>query len=263
MNKKNVKVVILAGGMGTRLREETEFRPKPMVNIGPRPILWHIMKIYSHYGFNDFIICLGYRGEMIKHYFYDYHVLNNDFTVRLDNTNNIEVHSNKGEAEWKVTLVDTGQSALKGARMKKVEKYIDNDTFMLTYGDNVSSVNIDELFRFHHQHKKLATLTGIPLRSRFGELKTQGDLVTGFTEKPIDPDRLINGGYFVLNRKVFDYLTEDDDCEWEIGPLEEIAANEQLMVYRHKGFWECMDTLRDTQYLNSLWNTGKAEWKVW
>lgn len=258
-----MQVVILCGGLGTRLREETEFRPKPMVEIGGKPILWHIMKIYAHYGFNDFILCLGYKGEMIKEYFYNYEVLNNDFTIELGDSKNIEIHNNHTETGWRITLADTGDTALKGARLKRVEKYIDGDLFMMTYGDGIANININDLLAFHKNHGSLATLTGINPASRFGELKIDGDSVESFSEKPENGDGFINGGFFVLNRAVFDYLSGDDSCDFEIGAMEEIARQSELMVYKHRGFWACMDTLRDMEYLNKLWVEGKAEWKVW
>lgn len=261
--QSNIKVVILAGGLGTRLRGETEFRPKPMVNIGSRPILWHIMKIYAHYGFKEFILCLGYKGDMIKEYFYNYEVLNNDFTIELGDENDIEIHSNYSEKGWKITLVDTGDKALKGARLKRVEKHIGGDQFMVTYGDDVADININTLLNFHQSHGKLATVTGINPSSRFGELKVKGNKVESFSEKPKGGHGLINGGFFVLNKGVFDYLSNDDSCDLEVGTLEKIAKDGQLMVYKHKGFWACMDTPRDMEYLNRLWNEDKAKWKVW
>jgi glucose-1-phosphate cytidylyltransferase len=235
-----MKLVILCGGLGTRLREETEFRPKPMVNVGNRPILWHIMKIYAHYGYTDFVFALGYKGEMIKQYFCHYELMNNDVTIELGK-----------------------EKALKGARLKRVEKYIDGDTFMVTYGDGLANVDINELIDFHKSHGKLATLTGISPTSRFGELRIKGNQVESFSEKPTDTDGLINGGFFVFNRGLFDYLSTDDDCDLEIGALERIASEGQLMVFKHLGFWACMDNIRDMDYLNRLWSEGKAEWKVW
>lgn len=258
-----MKVVILCGGLGTRLREETVFRPKPMVEIGDKPILWHIMKLYAHYGFKDFILCLGYKGELIKEYFYNYEVLNNDFTIELGDSKNIEIHNANIEKGWQVTLADTGNTALKGARLKRVEKYIDGDLFMVTYGDGVADIDLNALVSFHQCHRKLATITGINPASRFGELKIDGNQVKTFSEKPDNSDSFISGGFFVLNRAVFDYLSEDDSCDFEIGALEEIASQGELMVYKHRGFWACMDTLRDTEYLNKLWDEGKAKWKVW
>ncbi len=258
-----MKVVILCGGLGTRIREEAEFRPKPMVEIGVKPILWHIMKIYSHYGIKDFVLSLGYKGEMIKEYFYHYKILNNDFTIELGNKKDIEIHSNNAEKDWRITLADTGDKALKGARLKRVQQYVDDDTFMLTYGDGVADIDINALLAFHNKHGKLATVTGINLASLFGELKIKGDQVESFSEKPRDGDGLINGGFFVFNKGFFDYLSADENCDLEIGPLEKIAGKGQLMVYKHTGFWACMDTLRDMDYLNRLWVEGKAEWKVW
>jgi len=258
-----IKVVILCGGLGTRLREETEFRPKPMVEIGSKPILWHIMKIYAHYGFNDFILCLGHKGEMIKEYYYHYEFINNDFTIKLGDNKNIEIHSSLDEKGWKITLANTGERALKGARLKRVEKYISDDQFMMTYGDGVADIDINALLDFHNNHGKLVTVTGINPASRFGELKTKGDQVESFFEKPENSSEFICGGFFVFNREIFNYLSTDDNCDLEIGVLEKIAREGQLMVYKHKKFWACMDTLRDMDYLNKLWNENKAEWKVW
>jgi len=258
-----IQVVILCGGLGTRLREETEFRPKPMVNIGSHPILWHIMKYYSQFGFHDFVLALGYKGEMIKNYFYHYEVMNNDVSIELGRPEDLRIHHSHDEAGWKITLANTGEKSLKGARLKKVEKYIPDETFMMTYGDGVADVDINALLSFHKAHGKLATLTGINPASRFGELKINGNRVEAFNEKPKNGDGFVNGGFFVLNRGVFDYLSEDDSCDFEIGPLEEIARQGELMVYKHHGFWACMDTLRDMEYLNKLWSEGKAEWKVW
>lgn len=258
-----MKVVILCGGMGTRLRGETEYKPKPMVEIGAKPILWHIMKIYAHYGFKDFILCLGYKGEMIKEYFYNYEILNNDFTIELGDNKNIEIHSNHTEEGWRVTLADTGDKALKGARLKRVEKYIDSDQFMVTYGDGIANIGIDALLAFHNSHEELATVTGINPASRFGELKIKGNQVERFSEKPKTSSGLINGGFFVFRKGIFNYLSADDNCDLEIGALEKVANEGHLMVYKHTGFWACMDTIRDMDYLNKLWNENRAEWKVW
>ncbi len=258
-----MKVVILCGGLGTRLREETEFRPKPMVDIGMRPILWHIMKIYAHYGYTDFVLALGYRGEMIKNYFCHYELMNNDLTIELGKPENLCIHQSNQEIGWRITLANTGEKALKGARLKRVEKYIDDDTFMLTYGDGVANIDINALLDFHRSHGKLATVTGINPASRFGELKINGNKVQSFSEKPTEDHGLINGGFFVLNRCIFDYLSSDDNCDFEFGPLEKVAKDGELMVYRHTGFWACMDTLRDMEYLNRLWAEGRAEWKIW
>jgi glucose-1-phosphate cytidylyltransferase len=258
-----MKVVILCGGLGTRLKEETEFRPKPMVKIGGKPILWHIMKSYAHYGFKEFVLCLGYKGEMIKEYFYNYEIMNNDFIVELGDHKKLEFPDCHNEKGWKVTLADTGIKSLKGARLKHIEKYVDGDQFLVTYGDGLTSVNISDLVSFHKNHGKLATVTGVAPTSRFGELKIRDDQVESFREKPDNSANLINGGFFVFNRDIFDYLTTDDDCDLEIGPLEIIAGEGQLMVYKHSGFWSCMDTIRDMEYLNDLWDNNKAHWKVW
>lgn len=261
--KNNIQVVILCGGVGTRLREETEFRPKPMVNIGSRPILWHIMKIYACHGYNEFILALGYKGEMIKNFFCHYELMNNDVTVELGRPENICIHHSHDEVGWKITLADTGEKALKGARLKKIERFISSDIFMVTYGDGVANIDINALLAFHRDHGKLATVTGINPASRFGELRVKGNHVESFYEKPKDGGGLVNGGFFVFNRKLFDYLSDDDRCDLERGPLEELARQGELMIYRHTGFWACMDTLRDVEYLNNLWSENKAEWKVW
>lgn len=262
MNNK-LKVVILCGGLGTRLREETEFRPKPMVNIGSRPILWHIMKYYSHFDYKDFILALGYKGEMIKNYFCHYELMNNDVTIELGKTEKMHIHHSHDETGWKITLADTGEKTLKGGRLKKVQKYIEDETFMMTYGDGIADVDINALYTFHRSHGRLATVTGISPASRFGELKINGDQVESFFEKPNNTDGLVNGGFFVFNRLIFDYLTIDDHCDLEIGALEKIANEGQLMVYKHPGFWACMDTLRDMEYLNKIWNDKTAKWKKW
>jgi len=258
-----MKVVILCGGLGTRLREETEYRPKPLIEIGGRPILWHIMKIYAHYGFKEFILCLGHKGNMVKEYFYNYEVLNDDFTLELGNGKNIEIHSNHKEKGWKITLVDTGDKSLKGARLKRVEKYIEGDQCMVTYGDGVANIDINALLAFHNSHGKLATVTGVNPASRFGQLKIKGDRVESFSEKPRTGSGLINAGFFVFNKGIFDYLLADDSCDLEVETLEKVAHKGQLMVYKHTGFWACMDTLRDMDYLNKLWDGDSAEWKVW
>ncbi len=258
-----MKTVILCGGLGTRLREETEFRPKPMVKIGEKPILWHIMKIYAHQGFKDFILCLGYKGDMIKEYFYHYNVLNNDFTIELGKQKKIEIHSNSDENDWRVSLIDTGNNALKGARIKKIEKYIDGDIFMITYGDAVANINLNELLSFHNSHGRIGTITSVRPPSRFGELISKNNQVVSFTEKPQVSNGLINGGFFVFNRKIFKYLSPDDNCDFEIGALEKLASENELMVYEHTGNWACMDTYRETQYLNELWKNQQAFWNIW
>lgn len=257
-----MKVVILCGGLGTRLKEETEFRPKPMVNIGNRPILWHIMKIYAHYGFKDFVLALGYKGEMIKEYFHNYELMNNDVTLELGKPENRVIHQNHDEIGWKVTLVDTGQHTQKGARLKRLEKYIDGDEFMMTYGDGVGNVNIPELLNFHRNHGKMITLTGSIPKSRFGELSIQDDHTVVFTEKPASKF-FINGGFFVFNKEIFNHLDSEDQCDLENGTLEQLSQKGHVKVYKHNDFWMCMDTIRDTELLNKLWSEGKAEWKIW
>jgi len=258
-----MKVVILCGGMGTRLREETEYRPKPMVEIGGRPIVWHIMKIYAHYGFTEFILCLGYKGWLIKEYFLNYAMMHGDFTVEVGKSNGIEFHNDQAEEGWKVTLVDTGLNAMTGARVKRIEKYIDDDTFMLTYGDGVADINIPALLAFHEQHGKIGTVTGVCPPSRFGELFVKEQRVCTFEEKPGSYTGVINGGFFVLDRRVFEYIEDDDSCVFEKKPLESLAVDEELMVHSHGGFWQCMDTYRDYVYLNRLWEQEEVPWKLW
>lgn len=258
-----MKTVILAGGLGTRLTEETTLRPKPMVEIGGKPILWHIMKIYEHYGFNEFIICLGYKGHFIKEYFINYYQYNSDITVELS-TNKIDIHYTKSES-FKVTLVDTGFETNTAGRIKKIQKYIGNEPFMLTYGDGVSNINIPELIKFHKASGKLATLTSIQLPGRFGTLDIADDgSVTHFQEK-IDGDGIwINGGFFILEPGIFKYLEGDvESVQWEKGPLFKIAKDNQLSAYRHYDFWKCMDALRDKVELEELWQNGHAPWKIW
>jgi glucose-1-phosphate cytidylyltransferase len=257
------KVVILCGGLGTRLKEETEYKPKPMVEIGSKPILWHVMKIYAHYGFKDFILCLGYKGEAIKEYFLNYDVLSNDFTIKLGKEKAVTIHNASEERDWSITLADTGNNALKGARLKRIEKYIKEDTFMVTYGDGVGNINIKKLLDFHNSHGKMATVTGVRPPSLFGELVVKDNRAIIFSEKPQTSAGLISGGFFVFNRRLFDYLTDEDNCDFEKGSLEQIAAEGELMVYTHDGSWACMDTYRDVEYLNKLWRNNQAFWKVW
>lgn len=260
-----MEVVILCGGLGTRLREETEFRPKPMVNIGPRPILWHIMKTYASFGHTDFVLPLGYKGEMIRDYFVNYEWMNNDVTIELGKPENLCLHNCHEEAGWRITLADTGARTLKGARVKRIEEYITGDTFMLTYGDGVANIDLKALEEFHKSHGKIATLTGINPTARFGELKIEGNSVKSFNEKPEETstEGLVNGGYFVFNREIFDHLSDDENCDLEYGPLEKLAQDGELMVRPHEGFWACMDTLRDTENLNRLWENNNAAWKIW
>ena len=257
-----MKVVILCGGLGTRIKEESEYRPKPMIKIGPRPILWHIMNRYSHYGFKKFVLCLGYKGEMIKEYFYNYEIMNNDITVKLGQRDNVKIYNSCKENDWEITLVNTGEQSLKGARLKKIEQHIDSDIFMVTYGDGVADIDINNLIKFHKTHGKIATITGVLPFSRFGTLMTNENKVTEFREKPENTEGLINGGFFVFNRKIFDYLTTDEDCNLETGVLDKLAFEEELMVFRHPGSWMCMDTMRDMEHLNELWTSGNAFWKV-
>ncbi len=264
MSSNSIKVVILCGGMGTRLREETDYKSKPMIEIGGKPILWHIMKIYSTYAFKEFILCLGYKGETIKNYFCNYEIISNDFTVELGCHKHIEFHGKHDDEEgWRITLADTGNSALKGCRIKRIEKYIDGDLFMLTYGDGVANIDLQRLLSFHQSHGHIGTVTGVRPPSRFGEMVTKGDQVISFTEKPQVSAGSINGGFFVFNRKIFDYLTEDEDCDFEKGALEKLTSAGELMVYEHTGDWACMDTFRDMQFLNKLWQEGIAFWRVW
>jgi len=255
-----MKVGILAGGVGTRLVEETEIKPKPMVEIGGQPILWHIMRHYAHYGYNEFVIALGYRGEYIKKYMVDYCSLCTDLTVDF-NTSSVEVH--KGDKpKWKVDLVDTGQDTLTGGRIKRLAPFLGNETFMMTWGDGVSDVNLHELLAFHKSHGKLATLTAVRPPARFGLLDLNGDQVIQFEEKPQLKEGWINGAFFVLEPEVFDYI-EGDMTQWEREPLEQLAADGQLMAYKHTSFWQCMDTLRDKKLLESLWQKGNPPWKIW
>jgi glucose-1-phosphate cytidylyltransferase len=258
-----MKVVILCGGRGTRLREETEYRPKPMVQVGGRPILWHIMKIYAHHGFKDFIICLGYKGDMIKEYFLNYEAMNNDFTIPLGSYNNIQIHSNHQERDWRVTLADTGEEAQTGARVKKIENYIDGDLFMLTYGDGVANINIKDLVEYHKSHGKIGTMTGVHPSSRFGELVIKDNKIEVFNEKPQVTEGLINGGFFVFNKTFLKYLQEDDNCYLEKEPLENLAVEGELMVYPHESFWQCVDTYRELELLNDVWKSRNPPWKVW
>ncbi len=257
----DTKVVILAGGLGTRLSEETGIRPKPMVEIGGKPILWHIMKIYSHFGFNDFIICLGYKGYMIKEYFANYNLHMSDVTIDIKN-NTTETHHNFSEP-WKISLIDTGDTTMTGGRVKRIQPYTGDEPFMLTYGDGVSDVNIPELIKFHARKKKTGTLTAIRPPGRFGVLQIQEDqTITSFLEKPPGNGGHINGGFFVFEPDVFDYL-KDDTTILERAPLESLAKKGQLNAFKHEGFWYAMDTLRDKNYLEEEWATGKAPWKLW
>jgi glucose-1-phosphate cytidylyltransferase len=264
--QKTPKVVILCGGQGMRLREETEHKPKPMVEIGGRPIVWHIMRHYARYGFRRFILCLGYRGDIIREYFLNYEYMNSDFTISLaHNRRTLEVHPRLNDprdddADWEVTLSDTGQSTMTGGRIKRIERYIDTDYFLATYGDGVSNVNIKAQVDFHKSHGKIATITGVSPISRFGTLVTEGDEVLDFAEKPELKGSLINGGFFVFHKKVFDYLSESESCILEQKPFMALATDRQMVSYRHDGYWQCMDTMRDVQQLNEEWRSGKPGW---
>lgn len=258
-----MKVVILCGGQGTRLREETEFRPKPLVEVGGRPILWHIMKIYAHHGFRDFVLCLGYRGAMIKDYFLKYEAMNNDFTICLGRLGAIAYHGEHDEQDYRVTLVDTGLNTMTGGRLRRVARYLNGGTFLCTYGDGVADVDLQALVAFHRAHGKLATLTTVRPFSRFGILRLSADdRVAEFAEKPRVEEGWINAGFCVFEPGVLDYL-DGDQCVLEREPLERLAAEGQLMAFRHEGFFFAMDTYREYQYLNELWASGKAPWKVW
>ncbi|MBR0598682.1 glucose-1-phosphate cytidylyltransferase [Sinanaerobacter chloroacetimidivorans] len=255
-----MKTVILCGGKGTRMREETEFRPKPLVRIGEKPIIWHIMKIYSHFGFNDFVLCVGYKGDMIKRYFMEMYCLNNDFTISTGRHSDICFHTQNDE-NWNVTIVDTGLESQTGKRIKQIKKYIDTDEFMLTYGDGLSDVDIKELIASHRKSGKIATLTGVNPNSPFGVFQIEDGIVTSFKEKPILDD-VINGGYMVLNKEVFDYIP-DQDCAFEQEPLHHLAKDSELSIYKHNGFWTAIDTYKDIERVNELWNGGEAPWKLW
>lgn len=257
-----MKVVIFAGGLGTRISEETEIRPKPMIEIGGKPIVWHIMKMYSSFGFNDFIVCLGYKGYVIKEYFMHYYMHNSDVTIELKN-NKVDVHYSTAEA-FRVTLVDTGLNTKTAGRLKRVQKYIGDEDFMLTYGDGVSDVDLNNLLQFHQSHGKIATVTAVQPEGRFGSMEINDDgIVDHFKEKPKGDDKWINGGFFVLKPEVFNYLEGDmDDTMWEEAPMQKLAGDHQLAAYQHKGFWKCMDAMRDKIELEALWQTN-PKWKNW
>lgn len=255
-----MKAVILAGGLGSRISEESQSRPKPMIEIGGKPILWHIMKMYSQHGVNEFIICLGYKGYMIKEYFANYFLHMSDVTFRMKE-NEVEVHRKRAEP-WTVTLVDTGQNSMTGGRLKNVENYIGDDDFCFTYGDGVSDVDISRLIAFHRGHGKKATVTAVQPQGRYGSLMMDGTNVHGFVEKPLGESGWVNGGFFVLSPSVID-LIKAEDTIWEAEPLTHLATSGQLEAYQHRGFWQAMDTLRDKNVLEGLWNSGKAPWKSW
>jgi glucose-1-phosphate cytidylyltransferase len=255
-----MKVAILAGGRGTRIAEETDIKPKPMVEIGGRPILWHIMMIYAHHGFKDFVIALGYKGEVIKKYMVDYCALCSNLTVSLD-TGKVDIHDGE-KPDWTVDLVDTGMDTQTGGRIKRLAPYVDDSTFMLTWGDGVSNINITDLLKFHKSHGKLATLTAVRPPARYGHLEFEGDRVAEFSEKPQTGEGWINGAFFVLEPGVFDYI-EGDETQWEREPLNNLAKDGQLMAFKHESFWQCMDTLRERHILNTYWSSGTAPWKIW
>lgn len=255
-----MKTVILAGGLGTRLGEETEVKPKPMVEIGGRPILWHIMKHYAHYGFREFFIALGYKGEVIKRYFLEYYSLNSSMTIDLSN-GKVETYNKECE-DWIVSLMDTGQETSTGGRVKKLEQWLKDSTFMLTYGDGVCDINLKDLLKFHHSHGRIATVTAVRPGARFGGLIFDGDLVADFTEKSQVGEGWINGGFLVFEPAIFNYLG-GDHSSLEADAMEQLAADRQLAAYRHDHFWQCMDTLRDKRLLESLWQEGRAPWRVW
>lgn len=265
INNTDIPIVILCGGQGTRLHEETSLIPKPLVKIGDYPILWHIMKTYSHYGFKKFILCLGYKGEMIKEYFLHYKIKRKNFSISLK-SNEIKIYDQNDIEDWEIILIDTGKTAMTGARVKKVEKYVNSNTFMLTYGDGVADINIDKLLKFHKSHGKIGTITGVLPPSRYGELMAKSNNVINFSEKPqIIPkndSNLINGGYFIFNKKIFKYLKDSDTCFLEKEPLNNLINDGELMVYRHTYFWQCMDTYREKILLNKLWGTNRP-WAVW
>jgi glucose-1-phosphate cytidylyltransferase len=257
-----MKAIILAGGLGSRLSEETTLRPKPMVEVGGKPILWHIMKTYDCHGVNEFVVALGYKAEFVKDYFLSFYSINNDLTIDLA-SGATTIHKNGHQTNWRVHLADTGLHTQTGGRLKRLEKWLDKEeTFFFTYGDGVTDLNINALLEFHHRHGKIATVTTVRSPARFGRIGFKGDRVTDFYEKPESGEGWINGGYFVLNRKALDYI-EGDESIWEHGPVERLAKDGQLMGYRHHGFWSCMDTLKEKNILEELWNSGKAPWAIW
>jgi glucose-1-phosphate cytidylyltransferase len=257
-----MKVVILCGGLGTRLREETEYRPKPMVPIGNRPILWHIMKLYAHHGHKEFILCLGYKGEVIKEYFRNYQWNTSDVTLRLGRSPKITYLSQHDEEDWTVTLLETGQETQTGGRLQRALAHVDTETFLFTYGDGLCNSNIAEAIEFHRRHGALATVTAVKPSGRFGELALDGQTITAFREKPEQESAYVSGGFFVLNKAIGRYLT-GDGCVLERGPMEQLAREGQLKAFCHPGFWQCMDTLREQELLNRMWSAGQAPWKVW
>ena len=262
-DKRDIPVVILCGGQGTRLREETEYRPKPMVEIGTRPILWHIMKIYGAHGLDRFVLCLGYKGWEIKQYFLRYREMLSDFTISMDNTRPVEFHNRDGHEDWRVTCAETGPDTATGARLWLVRNYIESPTFCFTYGDAVGNVDIDALLDFHWSQGRVATVTGVHPTSRYGEMHVDGGRVVEFNEKPTLAEGVVSGGFFVFQREVFDYMDDDPQLFLEQRPLQKLARDGQLSVYLHEGFWHPMDTYRDYLHLNNMWKQGDVPWKIW
>ena len=258
-----MKVVILCGGLGTRLREETEYRPKPMVPVGGRPILWHIMKLYARHGHKEFILCLGYKGEVIKDYFRNYLWNTSDVTLKLGRNPQIRYHSNHDEEDWTVTLLETGLETQTGGRLRRALPFVEDDTFLFTYGDGLSDSDINASIAFHREHGAVATITAVKPSGRFGELAMDGRTITAFREKPEQESGYINGGFMVLDRRVAGYLDDSDTCVFERGPLERLTREGQLRAYCHDGFWQCMDTYRDVMTLEQAWSTGRAPWRNW
>ena len=258
--EKNIPVVILCGGQGTRLQEETAYKPKPLVEIGGRPVLWHIMQHYARYGFQEFYLALGYKGEMIKKYFLDFYALNQNFSVSLENGQVRTIQEN-GVESWQVHLIDTGQSTMTGGRLKKLAPLIGERTFLMTYGDGVSNVNLEKLLTFHREQQALVTLTAVRPPARFGAIEFDGHRIRHFKEKSTIHEGWINGGFFVLQSEALNYIKED--VMWEHAPMEQLAEKGELYAYKHEGFWQCMDTARDLKYLEDVWQTGKAPWKTW
>jgi len=262
-DRSEIPVVILCGGKGTRLREETEYRPKPMVEIGPQPILWHIMKIYRGHGLRRFLLCLGYKGWEIKQFFLRYREMHADFTLDLGSERALDFHNGDGSEDWRITCAETGADTATGARLWKVRNYLDAETFCFTYGDAVGNVDIDALLEFHWSQGRIATVTGVHPTSRYGEMKVDGARVLEFDEKPTHAEGQVSGGFFVFERRVFDYLNDDPQLFLEQQPLQRLARDGELSVYRHEGFWHPMDTYRDYLFLNEMWKRGETPWKIW
>jgi len=259
----DAQVVILCGGLGTRIRDVADDIPKAMIPIGGKPIVWHIMKGYAHFGYRRFVLCLGYKSWQIKRYFLDYLWANSDLTMNLRNPDSVQLSSGDGAEDWEIVMAETGPDAMTGCRVKRIQKYIEGENFLLTYGDGVSDVDINATVKFHLEHGKVGTVTAVPPPGRFGELSLDGDKVEEFAEKPLRPNSRISGGFFVFNRRIFDRLYDDPKLIFEYSPLINLAHDGELMTYRHEGFWQCMDNGRDYQLLNDLWNKGQAPWRLW